>query len=88
MESNKWIMFFIILIFSFEGNGQNLIRNPSFEDTTGCPFGAGDIQKAIGWVSFSATPDYFNSCAGSCSGGCAGIPKNFYGFQWPYDGDA
>ncbi|MBK5286545.1 MAG: hypothetical protein JJE25_14195 [Bacteroidia bacterium] len=41
---------------------QNLVTNPSFEDTVACPFGASQLNFATGWSSYWGTPDYFNLC--------------------------
>lgn len=41
-------------------NGQNLIFNPSFEDTLQCPDSFDQINYSNGWSGFSS--EYFNSC--------------------------
>ena len=66
---------------------QNLVPNPSFEDTTHCPFGAEDIDAALGWYAASGSPDYFHPCANSTTPQ-VGIPQNTAGYQLPYLGDA
>jgi hypothetical protein len=38
--------------------GQNLVQNPSFEIHTVCPNNINQTSSAIGWSSFSETPDY------------------------------
>jgi len=68
-----------------QSQGQNLVVNPSFEDTVSCPSAPGDIDKAEGWTSLCASPDYFNSCANSS---VYGVPNNFGGYQLPASGEA
>lgn len=68
----------------------NLVPNPSFEIYTSCPdniSGIGDDQvaRAIGWSTFSETPDYFNSCATNVD---VTTPNNLMGFQMPHSGVA
>lgn len=63
---------------------QNLVPNPSFEDTINCPQFIGDIDRAIGWSSYGITPDYFNSCAQVS----LGVPDNVRGFQNAHTGNA
>ncbi len=64
---------------------QNLVPNPSFEDTVSCPFGNYQIDQVVSWTSGGGTPDYFNSCAAS---GGASVPNNFYGYQSAFAGNA
>ena len=84
----------LILLFNnyfFYSRAQNLVPNPSFEDTISCPNGFGQIDKSSGWMSFSESPDYYNACAVSCSvmtGTCFGIPQSHYGSQEAFDGNA
>ncbi len=40
--------------------GQNLVSNPSFEDSVQCPNNFAQISYAVGWSGFST--EYFNSC--------------------------
>ena len=64
-----------VLLFNCAKSQVNLVPNPSFEDTLGCPSNFGEINKADGWFGFSA--DYYNSCNNSGYG----TPLNYYGFQ-------
>ncbi len=82
----------ILVIFILSGFiklviGQNLVPNPSFEDTLGCPSVPGEIDKAIGWTTFCASPDYFNICY-SADPYNVGIPFNMGGCQYPSSGNA
>ena len=58
-------LFLLLLLFSvFSGLSQNLLRNPGFEQCSGCPDQPGQINLANRWFSASsATPDYFNDCS-------------------------
>lgn len=67
------------------GMGQNLVPNPSFEDTVSCPNASGDIGKALGWSTLCASPDYFYTC--SAPNGF-GVPNNIFGYQLPASGNA
>ena len=74
------------MLFTIAVNGiaQNLVPNPSFEDTVSCPFSSGEMVKATGWTSFCGTPDYFNSC----NQFDWGVPNNIFGYQQAATGDA
>ena len=71
----------ILLILTFACtfcNAQiNLVPNPSFEDTVGCPIGGLVVDYAVGWHSYKLTPDYFNNCNSTV----VGVPSNYMGFQ-------
>lgn len=84
----------ILILFSFliagKSNAQNIVPNPSFEDTVFCPLGPAGIYAASHWNSCYGSPDYFNSCGPSCLSPqtCVGIPNNFAGTQNSYTGNA
>ena len=86
----KYIFVSFLFIYCLRCFSQNLVPNPSFEDTISCPNGLGFIDRALGWSSYSESPDYFNSCASSCAYPlvCYGIPDNFFGSQQAYNGNA
>ena len=75
---------FLLLVVSFfvgkNCEAQNLVPNPSFEDSVLCPNGPGQIYNATGWSSFGRSPDYFNSCS-QIANGIVSIPSNVFGFQ-------
>lgn len=77
--------FFFLLLFVVVKNsyGQNLVNNYSFEDTVACP-GILRIDKAVGWMIFRDSPDYFNDCNNMC----CGVPNNMGGFQYARSGIA
>lgn len=64
---------------------QNLVPNPSFEDTVYCPLGA-DIYSCQYWKTPSdATPDYFNTCAVLLN---YGLPSNGFGYEYAHTGNS
>ncbi len=67
---------------------QNLVSNPSFEDTVACPTLLTQIDLATGWMSFSFTPDYFNACAPSNIIAPVSVPHNIWGDQLAHTGNA
>ena len=92
----KKVIVTILVIFSFGYcNAQNLVPNPSFEDTVyvpllhaNCPEDFSSIsfdktQIANGWSSYCNTPDYYNSCSSSM-----GVPTNLEGYQYAATGKA
>ena len=66
------------LVFLRDGNGQNLVPNPSFEDTLNCPSGLDQLSFCSQWWSFRNSPDYFNSCTNSV---LVDVPENWFGYQ-------
>ena len=91
----KRILFIFILSSAFYNvEGQNLVANPSFEDTIMCPligFGGGDCiffneglgQTCSDWHSVGCgSPDYWHTCTGLVPG------PNSQGFQYPRTGSA
>lgn len=66
---------------------QNLVTNPSFEDTIKCPGSSDQVTSSCSnWRSYSTatTPDYFNAC----NSGNVGVPNNFAGNQAAASGNA
>ncbi|MEO5569521.1 MAG: hypothetical protein ABIT08_07925 [Bacteroidia bacterium] len=55
----------LIAMLSTSAKSQNLVPNPSFEDTVHCPDHGGNIDQATGWINCGITPDYYNACANS-----------------------
>ncbi len=62
--------------------GQNLVPNPGFEDTTGCPLTLDNLDLCKDWSNFGGTCDYFNSCSESLGF------YNPWGFQAANTGNA
>jgi len=73
-----------LLLACLIGWGQNLVPNPSFEDTVGCPKYL-SIDSVAKWTSFSESPDYYNTCADS--GLAASVPYTKFGYQNPATGN-
>lgn len=80
-------IFFVFLFGTARVFSQNLVLNPSFEDTVVCPYSTGNINNAVGWHSSRNTPDYYNSCA-NINASLIGVPTNFAGSQYAFDGNA
>lgn len=79
----KKIMF-LVLYFPITLIGQNLVLNPSFEDTVSCPFFLGDLSPIVDWDSYGNSPDCFHSC----SGNTINIPNSDFGYQYARSGEA
>jgi hypothetical protein len=80
----KKLTLLLIFISPFS-QAQNLVPNPSFEDTINCPEFSGIISNANGWTSFSLTPDYLNSCAPPP---VLNVPYADLGYQYAHSGNA
>jgi hypothetical protein len=65
-------------------NAQNLVPNPSFEDTNSCPTAFNELFNSTGWSSFAGSPDFFHLCNSTD----VGVPINFGGMQIPASGNA
>lgn len=76
------------IFFSFQAYSQNLVKNHSFENAWSCP------EDYVGYAVKFPFPDWINPNYGtpdlmhSCSAQRAGIPENFAGYMYPYDGAA
>ena len=87
MLQNKVITFFLISFIVIELQAQNLVPNYSFENHTGCPTFASQLNLASPWFNPTlGTPEYYNACAQISS--YASVPLNlFEGFQYAKTGD-
>jgi len=72
--------------FSPTLKAQNLVPNPSFEDTVACPTILGEINFAVYWSDIGGSPDYYNICATSTSG--VSVPTNTFGYHYAASGNA
>jgi hypothetical protein len=83
----KKLNYLIILLLACRiCNAQNLVPNPSFEDTIACPTQTGDVEKAQYWSKYQNSPDYFNACSTTPY---IGVPTNtWFGYQFPHTGNA
>ncbi len=79
-------LFLAIWIFSaLKGNSQNLVPNPSFEDTVSCPSTLADLTQTSFWnAPTQGSPDYFNSCANNI---LIDVPNNGFGTQFALSGN-
>lgn len=76
----------LLVEFTFSGKGQeNLVPNPSFEDTVSCPDNWAQIDRINNWEAYKGSPDYYNSCEPTNS---FSTPQNFMGSQNPISGNA
>ena len=82
----KFIVTTLLVSVSYFIIGQNLVPNPGFEDTLGCPYTYAHLGYTSEWFNPTASsPDYFHECAGVSN---AGIPQNFVGYQQANSGKA
>lgn len=84
---NKPVFYIVLFLCPWGAKAQeNLVPNGSFEDTAYCPFGTNNPQALATWYNpTSASPDYYNSCAGNNGGG---VPSNDWGYQEAQEGEA
>src|SRR6187402_3617638 len=75
----------LLMLTAFVSSSQNLVPNPSFEDTVSCPTIAGQMNLAIGWSAFRESPDYYNSCSTDT---LVGVQENIFGYQFPATGQS
>ncbi len=76
---------FLLYLLGSSIDAQNLVPNPSFEDTVYCPAGTNNPQAVKHWFNpTQASPDYYNACANN--GG--GVPANDWGYQYAQEGNA
>ena len=82
MKKILLLFLFFLSQFCF---AQNLVPNPSFEDTVMCPDASGQVTRAMYWHTVSNTPDYFNAC---CVFPQFSVPQNIFGYQYANTGVA
>ncbi len=83
----KWFFVAILLFFTHIGFAQNLVPNPSFEDTVACPSSYNQLYNCYNWFKgLYSSVDYYSNCAEPTSN--VSIPKNLIGFQNPISGIA
>lgn len=74
--------------FVYKAFSQNLVKNHSFENAWSCP------EDYCGYAVKYPFPDWINPNYGTpdlmhtCSAMRAGVPENFAGYMYPYDGGA
>ncbi|MFZ4402435.1 MAG: gliding motility-associated C-terminal domain-containing protein [Bacteroidales bacterium] len=79
MKCLKNLLFIFLILLAINSNGQitgnNLVKNPSFEEYYSCPINTGELYKSKYWWGYST--DYYNSCSLSM-----GVPFSPSGFQY------
>ena len=71
-------------------SGQNLVLNPSFENTSSCPTGISEFYLATNWSSTNtgadtcSSPDLYATCANTFGG--VNVPNCLLGYQQPRTG--
>ena len=109
MKKDKHIAFILFLagisIFgkgqNYVNSGQNLVPNPSFEETRACPKEADYIGGVVAWNLFpNFSADYFHRCANVYQTieyrqrfpreeiMNFSVPRNMFGYQEAHSGDA
>lgn len=85
-------LWLILIAIGFNTNAQNLVRNPSFEDTVTCPFADAQIyyaeywfqpSKFLGDIINSCSSEYYHECSSAYT---SSAPFNWYGHQYPKTG--
>lgn len=72
----------MLFIMAVNGMGQNLVPNPSFEDTVSCPVSLSEINATTYWFNPNIhSPDYFNSCSDTSEFYSVNVPNNYFGYQ-------
>jgi len=74
----KYFYFLMLILLSTNGVGQNLVKNPSFEEYINCPTKLGNLKHDLeNWsIPTLGSTDYFNACSTAM-----GTPENFNGSQ-------
>src|ERR1700685_2222823 len=87
-KMKKILLFSFVLGVASLETQINLVPNPSFEIYDTCVTELGQMDRATGWVSVRATPDYFNMCDTIIDIiESATIPSNYWGYQYPVSGN-
>jgi len=92
----RYLILVILLFTCADLSAQvNLVKNPSLEQYSQCPFEFSQIRLANYWSAIDTvvtdtlnpplcSPEYCNICSTS---GLAGIPNNAYFYQYPHTGN-
>lgn len=82
----RWILLYTAaLLYHIGSHAQNLVPNPSFEDTVMCPDAGAQVTRAKYWNIVEETPDYFHEC---CVYSQFSVPQNSWSYQWAATGQA
>ncbi len=82
------LLFLLLFVSSFiNAQINNLVPNPSFEDTVHCPNTISQISLSEYWFlppSNYPSSEYYNTCCQAC---VVDVPSNFIGYQEPKSGE-
>lgn len=87
----KKIVYYLLMCININFvNAQNLVINPSMEDTIACALYPWDnTEPCIPWLEpTSGSADYFSSAYGLSCGLNPSVPQSVFGFQYAIDGIA
>ena len=86
MGLRTYFFLYLSLLCTWHSQGQNLVPNPSFEESTACPSAYSQLNHCVPWFSKTqGTPDYFDSCSSYFT---IGVPSNWAGNQKARTGNA
>src|SRR6185312_13708144 len=71
----------LLMLLTFNSYAQNLVINPSFEDTVHCPTSINQFYNCKFWINpTQGTPEYFNVCS-TANSDAVHVPDNIWGNQ-------
>ena len=82
---SKYISFALISLVCFAADGQNLVTNPSFENTSSCPTGISEFNLCSNWLSPNigadscSSPDLYAACSSAIGG--VNVPNCLLGYH-------
>ncbi|MEP2024431.1 MAG: OmpA family protein [Reichenbachiella sp.] len=88
MVKNGFLVGFMLFISIRSALGQNMVVNPSFEESWECPFSMNQLKFTKSWFPFGTadpSPDYFNACD---TKHLMSVPYSVFGKQKAHDGEA
>ena len=85
IKRSRYLQLLLIMVISLNLSAQNIVPNPSFEDTIQSPNGDPGVKE---WQSNIGSPDYLTSFYLPPFDSLFGTPSNVRGFQVPKDGEA
>jgi hypothetical protein len=78
--SYHWLIY-LIGIYYFQLQSQNLVQNYDFSSNTACPNAQAQLSYASSWQATLNSPDYFHTCGS----GSYQIPNSNWGYQQTYN---
>jgi hypothetical protein len=90
VSQKAFVALAMIFFIQVKAHSQNLVINPSFEDTIQCPDFVSQIDYATNWHTSVNTPDYYNECNNTSliNPGMVGVPHSARGYQPARTGNA